>query len=263
MSLRRPVTEIELPTPVRDDVTQLLFSSRPDEVPLNIQDIFYGGQPTIQDHTATRTRGFFPSETQGNLQSHGAKYEGLQLSTYGDPHPGAFHELAEITDALRELERLQLLVHVPDSALTKTEEADQRIELLDPDRSLSHIGHFGTFRQVAIANKDLIRELDELHHSGEANVYPGGKRPADAAFDDARRFIENLPPLTIRPEISMVVDGEINFSWKTNDVYIDLGFYGDGEGGSYFAEVSSGRKYYCDSFPPDELPKAIARLIAS
>ena len=84
----------------------------------------------------------------------------------------------------------------------------------------------------------------------------------DEAFEDAICFVEKLPPLVLQPRISLVIDGEVNFSWKTDEVYIDLGFYGDGEGGSYFAEDSAGHKYYGDSFPPGELPQEIVQLIS-
>ena len=107
----------------------------------------------------------------------------------------------------------------------------------------------------------LLSRLDDLRKSGDRYVYPGGKRPVDAAFVDARLFLRNLAPLRITPTISLVADGEINFAWESDGVHIDLGFYGDGEGGSYYAEDSSGRQYHCDSFPPEELPHDIARLI--
>ena len=107
----------------------------------------------------------------------------------------------------------------------------------------------------------LLSRLDDLRKSGDRYVYPGGKRPVDAAFVDARLFLKNLVPLRITPTISLVADGEINFAWESDGVHIDLGFYGDGEGGSYYAEDSSGRQYHCDSFPPKELPHDIARLI--
>ena len=119
----------------------------------------------------------------------------------------------------------------------------------------------GAPRHLATVHHKLIDRLEELRQSGDSYVYPGGTRPADAAFNDARLFIENLPVLAIEPAISLVVDGEINFSWKTDDIYVDLGFYGDGDGGSCFAEDCAGRKYYYDSFPADELPEEVARLI--
>lgn len=112
-----------------------------------------------------------------------------------------------------------------------------------------------------IPNQEVLSRLDNLRESGDRYVYPGGKGPVDAAFDDARRFLEGLSELKFHPKISLVADGEINFSWENDDVYIDLGFYGDGKGGSYYAEDSSGRKYYRDSFHPDKLPSEVADLI--
>ena len=114
-----------------------------------------------------------------------------------------------------------------------------------------------------LANRELIDRLEELRQSGETYVYPGGRRPVEAAFEDARRFLENLPELVRKPTITLVIDGEINFSWDYGDLYIDLGFYGDGEGGSYFAEDRYGREYGIESFDPSTLPDEILRLITS
>lgn len=108
---------------------------------------------------------------------------------------------------------------------------------------------------------ELLSRLENLRRSGDRYVYPGGRRPDEAAFADARLFLEKLAPLKITPRITLVADGEISFGWQSDGIYIDLGFYGDGEGGSYYAEDGSGRKYHCDSFPPESLPDEIARLI--
>lgn len=110
-------------------------------------------------------------------------------------------------------------------------------------------------------NTELLSRLENLRRSGDRHVYPGGRRPVEAAFVDARLFLENLRPLRIIPRLTLVDDGEINFGWDSDNIYIDLGFYGDGEGGSYFAEDDSGRKYHCDSFRPESLPDEISRLI--
>ena len=111
-------------------------------------------------------------------------------------------------------------------------------------------------------NQRLLDALDRMRASGDYYVYPGGQIPNDEAFNDARLFVQSLPLLTIVPKISLVVDGEVNFKWNSNDIHIDLGFYGDGEGGSYFAKDRSGNKYYCDSFSPNELPEEILCLIS-
>ena len=50
-----------------------------------------------------------------------------------------------------------------------------------------------------LANRELIDRLEELRQSGETYVYPGGRRPVEAAFEDARRFLENLPELVRKP----------------------------------------------------------------
>ena len=114
---------------------------------------------------------------------------------------------------------------------------------------------------VPVINERLRNALEHLRVSGDSYVYPGGQIPNQEAFNDARLFVLSLPLLKIVPKISLVVDGEVNFKWNNNGSHIDLGFYGDGEGGSYFAKDPSGRKYYCDSFSASELPEEILCLI--
>ena len=112
------------------------------------------------------------------------------------------------------------------------------------------------------ATDELLAHLEELRTSGDRYVYPGGTRPDEAAFRDARSFLTNLAPLKFIPKITLVADGEVNFLWESAEVYVDLGFHGDGEGGSYYAEEKrASRKYHCDSFPSEELPSEIVRLV--
>ena len=134
------------------------------------------------------------------------------------------------------------------------------VEHAQPDPLFVFLGPRSPTPLVA-RNQELLETLDHLGESGDSYVYPGGQTPNDEAFNDARKFVESLPRLRLVPKIVLIVDGEVNFSWDTDGIHIDLGFHGDGEGGSYFAKDESGIKYYCDSFAPDELPDEILRLI--
>ena len=117
------------------------------------------------------------------------------------------------------------------------------------------------FDAIVDSNLPLLVDLYRLRNAGDLYVYPGGRRPTDLAFSEARFLVSKLPSLRIIPEISLVADGEVNFLWNDNDVYIDLGFYGTGEG-SYYARDSDSREYFCDRFPVKEgLPCEVAVLV--
>lgn len=81
----------------------------------------------------------------------------------------------------------------------------------------------------------LTSRLKAYRDMPEEDRWPAADWPADRAFRDAHTFIGCLPLSSIPvPEISLADDGEINFLWENENVYIDLGFYGTGTY-SYFA----------------------------
>lgn len=63
-------------------------------------------------------------------------------------------------------------------------------------------------------------------------------RPTPGAVRESLRFVEALPPLLPPPHLGVADDGEINFSWTGEGVFIDVGFRGDGHL-HYFARVDS------------------------
>lgn len=77
-----------------------------------------------------------------------------------------------------------------------------------------------------------FRKLDK--NWGETGSNP----PTEDTIRDAILFIDLLPENITRPQVSIAADGEINFFWRSNDVYIDIGFYGDSRI-DYYANVGS------------------------
>ena len=67
------------------------------------------------------------------------------------------------------------------------------------------------------ANRDAVQELRGVD---------GVKR---AAVDDALRFNEMTPVGAPPLLVSLADDGEINFHHRGRGVYLDIGFYGDGQ----------------------------------
>lgn len=75
--------------------------------------------------------------------------------------------------------------------------------------------------------------------------------PSEQAFSDAYEFISRLDlDGCAIPEIELVGDGEINFSWERADgsLQIDLGFYGTGEY-SCFARRDGRAPIHADGIP--------------
>ncbi len=73
----------------------------------------------------------------------------------------------------------------------------------------------------------LIRKVESfaLLESGWAST--NSVPPNSAAMSQAYQFIDLLPVGTTLPHISVAEDGEINFFWRSDSTYIDVGFYGD------------------------------------
>ncbi len=87
------------------------------------------------------------------------------------------------------------------------------------------------------------------------------------AVNDAEVFIEKLfyynPSIAI-PIVSLANDGEVNFFWKTKNLKLDLGFYGD-KTYSYYAKnpkLSNEVAYGDDISNEKTLPEAIIKLLS-
>ena len=93
---------------------------------------------------------------------------------------------------------------------------------------------------------ELVRRLEQLRSVSGGERCPSSASPDDAAFHDARVFLDKLPfPLAALPHISLADDGEVNFAWDGEGVHIDLGFYGTGTY-SYYARGSDGQERFGD-----------------
>ena len=58
------------------------------------------------------------------------------------------------------------------------------------------------------------------------------ERPLDSsvtqAVNDALKFIDIIPATAILPYVALADDGEVNFFWRRDGLFIDIGFVGDG-----------------------------------
>ena len=92
----------------------------------------------------------------------------------------------------------------------------------------------------------LLERLAELRSIPEEQRWPGADWPVDEAFLDAGKFTERLPvPIKVAPHISLADDGEVNFTWSQDRIWIDLGFYGTGTF-SFYARDKDGKDLFGD-----------------
>jgi len=88
-----------------------------------------------------------------------------------------------------------------------------------------------------------------------------GIAPSTETINDALSFIEKLPYGVIEPRPGVSGDGEISLFWENDDIYIDIGFLGDGTYVLY-ARDSQDIEYFKDSIDLNsKLPTALLNLI--
>lgn len=88
--------------------------------------------------------------------------------------------------------------------------------------------------------------------------------PTDDAVREALCFLDSLPQRLRPPHIGAADDGEINFSWTGDGVFIDVGFRGDGHL-HYHAKVESEaiNGGGDEQFPSPALPRDLEAALVS
>jgi hypothetical protein len=82
----------------------------------------------------------------------------------------------------------------------------------------------------------LIEELYSLSELRDGWDGPGSLAPSSEVIDSARRFLMLLPAHVTLPDVTVSGDGEVGLYWKSDGVYIDVGFPSAGRI-SYYAEA--------------------------
>ncbi len=78
---------------------------------------------------------------------------------------------------------------------------------------------------------------------------------------DTLEFLEKLPFGVTEPRAGLSGDGEISLFWESDEIYIDIGFLGDGNF-TFYARDGQGIEYFKDEIGLDEpLPDALLHLI--
>jgi hypothetical protein len=95
----------------------------------------------------------------------------------------------------------------------------------------------------------VIARIRELGTYLSGWSHPDSVAPTKTAVNDAERFARNLDLTSLHlPHISAADDGEINFWWDIDGLYIDLGFFGDGSY-SFYAKLPNGKEIIVDAAP--------------
>jgi hypothetical protein len=88
-----------------------------------------------------------------------------------------------------------------------------------------------------------------------------GIAPSSETINNTLTFLEKLPYGVIEPRPGVSGDGEISLFWENDDIYIDIGFTGDGTYVLY-ARDNEGIEYFKDSIDLNSpLPTALLNLI--
>ena len=72
----------------------------------------------------------------------------------------------------------------------------------------------------------------------EADGHAEDGRPSPDAIGDALRFVDLLPDDGSMPHVSAADDGEVNFFRRRDGLFVDIGFFGDGQI-HYYARVEA------------------------
>ena len=117
-------------------------------------------------------------------------------------------------------------------------------------------------RSPAEPHEAILARLSVLQNLTASERWPAADWPTEAAFNDARVFVQRLSSLRLPfPNLGLADDGEVNFLWDCDGIHVDLGFYGAGTF-SYYAHGKDGQGFYDDDLPASEgLPKVLEELL--
>lgn len=88
-----------------------------------------------------------------------------------------------------------------------------------------------------------------------------GIPPSSDTVNNALSFIEKLPFNAKEPRPGVSGDGEISLFWENDDIFVDIGFSGDGKY-TFYARDNQAIEYFKDEIDlKDPLPEALLNLI--
>lgn len=101
------------------------------------------------------------------------------------------------------------------------------VHAADREQSIYAIRDGGYFQDERALLIDELRQYDQLEAGWDGA--DDDIAPSRAAIDEAIHFVENLPPFVDLPEPMASSDGQVGFFWHDANIYLDIGFRGQGE----------------------------------
>lgn len=130
-----------------------------------------------------------------------------------------------------------------------------------PDFSIaSHQNQIGFISETDF-EKNIINKIESFRrYPKNWDGYNGIAAPADAV-NDALLFLEKLPFGVSEPRPGLSGDGEIGLFWETDEVFVDIGFVGNGKY-TFYAKDEEGVEYIMDEADiSNVLPETLLKLI--
>lgn len=101
------------------------------------------------------------------------------------------------------------------------------VHAADNEQPIYLFGDCGYFQDDRSLLIEELRQYEQLE-----NGWDGADddiAPSRVAIDEAIHFVENLPPFVELPEPMVSSDGQVGFFWHNANIYLDIGFRGQGE----------------------------------
>lgn len=131
-----------------------------------------------------------------------------------------------------------------------------------PDYSFfSHYSQIGQQNEIVFEKNIIETIVSYLNYPSNWDGY-NGKPPTVDAVNDTLSFIHKLPFGVAESRPGLSGDGEISLFWENDDIFVDIGFVGDGKY-SFYARDSQSIEYFKDEINlKDSLPEALINLIS-
>lgn len=130
------------------------------------------------------------------------------------------------------------------------------------DQNLSRCRPLGLTNELLAWISSKQRLGDRVRSYASEAGLPNVASPSSQAVEDALSFIELIPDDAEPPSVALADDGEINFYWRQEGLFIDVGFVGDSK--MHYYACSDADQIDVDGsvdFAADALPQYLAAAI--
>lgn len=111
--------------------------------------------------------------------------------------------------------------------LAATSTLTPAVHAVDKEQPIYAISDGGYFKDERALLIDELRQYEQLEKGWDGTE--DDIAPSRVAIDEAINFVENLPPFVDLPEPMVSSDGQVGLFWHDANIYLDIGFRGQGE----------------------------------